>query len=32
MLKAENKSQKTLKHFTFNLRVSSYSDHKRVRT
>ena len=31
MLKAENKTQRKLKLFTFNLKVSSYCDHKRIR-
>ena len=32
MLKAEDKSQTNLKHFTLNLKVSCYCDHKRIRT
>ena len=28
MIKAKNKSQTKLKHFSFNLRVSFYYDHK----
>ena len=31
MLEAEKKSQTKLKHFTFNLRVGFYCDHKRIR-
>ena len=30
MLKAENKTQRKLKLVTFNLKVSSYCDHKRI--